>query len=188
MGPSLRDVSSGVYGAWRLARLDRAAMAWFDRTADGVWRSFWAAAIAYPGFVLLQLLRVEPAVWATAGEARVVIIESIGYVVSWTVFLLAVLPFCRWLERDEQSLGFVIAYNWSQVLQTALMVATVAVGKLMPPEAATLLDLAALIALLLYEWFIARLALDAGGVAASAVVLLDLVITTAVGKVAESLY
>ena len=52
----------GVYGAWRLA--------WLDRARDGAgstaasparWRSFWAAAICYPGFVVLLLLQLGAA-------------------------------------------------------------------------------------------------------------------------------
>ncbi len=186
--PRLRDVSHGMYGAWRLARLDPAAMAWFDRSHDGVWRSFWAAAIAYPGVVLLVMLRLDAAQWSAVEALRILVVESIGYVASWAGFLLVILPFCRWLERDEQSLDFVVAYNWSQVLQTALSIAALLAFKALPEPLAGLLALVIILAQLGYEWFIARTALEAGGVAATVVVLIDLVLSQAVSQVAQSLY
>jgi hypothetical protein len=186
--PSLRDVSSGVYGAWRLARLDSTAMIWFDRSGDGVWRSFWAAAIVYPAFVMLVALQVTPEQWVAAGPARILLVESIGYVVSWTAFPLVILAFCHWLERDEQCLDFIVAYNWSQVLQTALASVAMAAARLLPGAPADAVSLAAPIALLGYEWFIARTALEAGGVAATVVVLIDVVLAEVVSQVCQSLY
>ena len=41
-----REVSYGLFGAWRLAHLDRRGMEYFDTSIDGFWRSFWAAAWA----------------------------------------------------------------------------------------------------------------------------------------------
>ncbi len=186
--PSLREVSYGMYGAWRFACLDPAAMAWFARGVDAVWRSFWAAAIAYPGFVLLISLLVPPAQWAESGGFRILLVESIGYVVSWTAFPLVILGFCRWLERDEESLGFITAYNWSQVLQTVLALVGLIAFRFLSPAAGILIYTALLLARLGYEWFIARTALEAGGVAATTVVLIDLVLSEAVAQITQSLY
>ena len=70
-------------------------MAWFDLSPDGTARSFWAAIICYPGFVALLALRVSPAEWAAGGVAHILLVESIGYVVGWSAYPLAALPFCR---------------------------------------------------------------------------------------------
>lgn len=183
----LRDLSHGMYGAWRLARLDPAAMACFDRSASGVWRSFWAAVICYPGFVFWTMVQVTPQQWADIGIGRILAIQTIAWIISWTAFLLVILPFCHWLERDEQSLDFVVAYNWSQVLQTALAIAAVLARLALPPAMAALISLVVFSGTLLYEWFIARTALEAGGVAATVVVLIDLVLSEAVQQVAQGL-
>jgi hypothetical protein len=183
---TLREVSNGMYGAWRLARLDAGAMAWFDRSAGGVWRSFWAMALAYPGF--LVLLAVRPTVdqrWAVP-SLRMLLIESIGYVIAWTGFLLVTIEFCRWLRRERECLDFIIAYNWSQVLQTGVWLAIAIVASALAPAA--VVHLAAWVALIGYEWFIARIALSASGLVATAIVLLDLVLAMGVGEVAQSLY
>lgn len=186
----LRDVSQGMYGAWRLARLDRGAMLWFDRSREGVYRSFWAAAVTYPGFLILLGLRVDPPQWAQSGALRILLVETIGYVIGWTAFPLIILPFCRWLGRAEQAFDFIIAYNWSQVLQTAvfLAIAGLMAGGFLPASLATLVAVASTLAVLVYEWFIARVALEAGGVAATAVVLIDLVLGELLSQVTQSLY
>ncbi len=188
--PSLREVSSGLYGAWRFALLDRAAMLWFDRSIAGVARSFWAAVLAYPGFMLLTVMQIEPAAWDRAGALHILLLESVAYVILWTGFPLVILGFCRWLQREEQSLRFIIAYNWAQVLQVALMVGVLLVERTLalPLATAGALDLASIAAVLAYEWFIARTALQAGGAAATAVVLIDVVLATAMGRLTQSLY
>ena len=182
---SLREVSQGVYGAWRLALLDRAAMAWFDRSVPGVWRSFWAAAICYPGFVALQLLQLDVAHLGALELLHFLVIATLSYVVGWTAYPLTALPFCRWLATEERALGFIIAYNWSQILQTALVLAVSAVGALhiLPFYAVAYVETVAYLAILVYEWFIARIALQAGGLAATTLVLLDVVLTALLTQV-----
>ncbi len=187
--PSAQEFARGIYGAWRLALLDRDALRWFDRSPHGVWRSFWAAALAYPGFLVATSLHL-----LTSDSERslpaALLIESIAYVFFWAAFLLAVIPFCRWLRRDAQCLDFVIAYNWSQVLQTGLwlIVELVSATRLLPDGAVVLLGLIALVLSLGYEWFIARVAIAAGNAAAFTVVLFDFVLTIGLGDVARALY
>jgi hypothetical protein len=190
MVPSFRDVSHGMYGAWRLARFDPLAMAWFDHSVEGVWHSFWAAAFAYPGFLALVALGIAPEQRETAEALRILLVESIGYVIAWAAFPLIILAFCRWLEREEQCFGFIIAYNWSQVLQTTLwlVVTALVTGDLLPAPVAVLLSLATVVALLAYEWFIARTALEAGGVAATVVVLIDVFFAEILQRVTQALY
>lgn len=188
--PSLREVSSGLYGAWRLARLDAGAMVWFDRSIEGTNRSFWAGILCFPGFIALLALRVAPATWAHFGVAHILLVESIGYVVGWTAYPLAALGFCRVLGRDEGGFNFVTAYNWSQILETALfiIIAVIAALNLLPADAVNLLSALALILVLLYEWFIARVATGAGGLAATALVLLDLVLGAGLSRITQGLY
>jgi len=188
--PGFREVSSGLYGAWRLARLDAGGMVWFDRTPEGVKRSFWAAVICYPGFIALLALRVAPADWAHFGIVHILLVESISYVAGWAAFPLAALMFCRWLGRGEGGFEFVVAYNWAQILETGLfvIVAVIASLDLMPDEAADTLSAIALVLVLLYEWFIARIAVKAGGLAATGLVLIDLVLGAGLSKLTQGLY
>lgn len=188
--PSLREVSSGLYGAWRLARLDTKAMAWFDRGPEGTARSFWAAIICFPAFVALLALRVAPEDWAASGVAHILLVESIGYVAGWAAYPLAALAFCRLFGVGRGGYDYVTAYNWSQILETGLflVVALVGVFHVLSDEAASILSLVILLLVLAYEWFIARVATGAGASAATALVLIDLVLGAGLSRITQSLY
>jgi hypothetical protein len=186
---TLREVSYGLYGAWRLAWRDRAAMAWFDCTLEGALRSFWASAICYPGFIVMLLLRLDAASLHSGALYRILLVESIGYVIGWCAYPLMALPFCRWVAPEPRALGFIIAYNWSQVLQTALLLPVAVFGAvhLGPPYTVAYADTVAYLAILVYEWFIARIALDSGGLPATALVLLDFTLSVMLSEVTQAL-
>lgn len=186
--PTSAEIWRELYGTWRLARLDRQAMSYFDLSHRGVWRSFWAAALCYPGFLVLLWLRLIAPGFAPASLGQVLLVETIGYVVAWTAFPLAALAFCRWLGDEERGFDFIAAYNWSQVLQTALFVSVALIGLGLPKTLAANLEILCYLALLAYEWFIAFVAVGAGGGAATVLVLIDaalgfviLVVTSGLG-------
>jgi hypothetical protein len=187
--PSLAEVSRGIYGAWRLARLDRAAIGLFDCTIHGVIRSFWAAAICYPAVLLMLVTRPDAADLDGGGLFRLVLVQSIGYVIQWAAYPLIALRISRWLAPEERALGFIIAFNWSQVIQMAvvLVVALVTRIGIITADVAPVADLVVYVLCLVYEWFIARLVLEAGRLPATVLVLLDVVIFAIVSQVTISL-
>src|SRR5438874_1600778 len=107
---------------------------------------------------MLLASRVSAAHWAASGAPRIVIVETIGYVISWVAFPLLMLPLSRWLGREDRFLAFMVAYNWSQLPQTALFVILAAnsAAGLLPHALAQFADFAAAVAVLLYEWYIER--------------------------------
>jgi hypothetical protein len=187
---TLREATHALYGAWRLACRDPGAMAWFDRSREGCIRSFWSAAICYPGFVALLLLRLTPAQTQNAGVPEIVLIESIGYVIGWTAYPLAALAIGRRIATEEKALGFITAYNWSQVLQTLLLLPVAVVGALdiLPDYTVAFADTVAYLAILIYEWFIARISLEKGALPALSLVLLDVVLGAFLSELTQSLY
>lgn len=188
--PAWTEVQLAVGGALRLACGDRRGLAQFDTSLDGFWRSFRAALICYPLYLLLLSFRVDAPQWAASGIVPILLIESIAYVISWVAFPLLILPLARLLGREDRFLAFMVPYNWSQIPQTALF-ALVGVDSaigLLPPSAAQFLQLAAAAAVLIYEWYIARVALVVTGAQATLVVIVDLVLGTALGRVTEALY
>src|SRR5260370_37090792 len=83
-----------------------------------------------------------------------------------------------------------VVYNWSQIPQTVLFVLVGLDGAtgLLAPSAAGFAQLVAAIAVLVYEWYIARVALFVTGAQATVVVMVALVLGTALGRIAEALY
>ena len=184
------EVQLALAGCLRLARGDRGGLACFDRSIDGFWRSFRAAVISYPLYLMLLAMRVSVAEWQQSGGWRIVTVETIGYVVAWVAFPLLMLSVVRWIGRAHRFFDFMVAYNWCQVPQSALfvLVGLVSAGGVLSAQASEAMDMAAAIATLLYEWFIARVALDTSGVVAIFVVLLDLVLGVFISRITGGLY
>ncbi len=179
-----------LVGSLRLARGDRGGLAYFDRSLDGFWRSFLSAFLGYPFFLMLLTMRVGLADWNAAGGLRIILIETIGYVISWVAFPLVMLSVLRWIGREQRFFDFMVPYNWCQLPQSVLFVLVgleSETGALSDPISQTI-EIAAAIAVLIYEWYIARVALETSGAAATLVVLVDLVLGVLITRGAGALY
>lgn len=181
----MQEIRTALLGTLILARGDARGLANFDASLGGFWRSYRAAAISYPLYMGLTL-------WHLGGGVswRIAIVETIGYVVSWTAFPLVMLSLCRRFDRDDHFFGFMTAYNWCQVPQIVLFAAIAAaeaVGAVGEGPAAAI-GLAAAAAVLVYEWFVARVALDVSVPAAIVVVAVDVSLAAIVHYVCEGLY
>lgn len=179
-----------LIGCLRLARGDRGGLAYFDRSLDGFWRSFLSAFVSYPFFLVLLTMRISLADWNAAGGLRIILAETIGYVISWVAFPLVMLSVLRWIGRGHRFFDFMVPYNWCQLPQSVLFVLVgleSETGAFSDPISQTI-EIAAAIAVLVYEWYIARVALETSGAAATLVVLVDLVLGVVVTRAAGNLY
>jgi hypothetical protein len=186
--PRFAEIWQALYGAGRLALLDRNALRYFDLSHRGTWRSFWAAAYCYPFFLLERWLELPGEDVANTGLGHIFLVETIAYVVGWTAFPLAALALCRWLGREEGGFDFITAYNWSIILQTALFVLIGLLSLVLPDSTAIALQRLGLVAALIYEWFIAFVAIGGGAGIAGLVVLLDIVLGLFIQLTALGLY
>ena len=188
--PPWIEVQLAIGGALKLARGDRRGLGFFDYSLEGFWRSFRAAAICFPFYLALLSFRMAAPQWAQFGIADILVVETIAYVISWVAFPLVVLPVTRWLDRESRFLVFMVVYNWCQVPQTVLffMIGIDGATGLVPRDIVQFADLIATAAVLLYEWYIARVTLSLPGAFAVLIVLIDLVLGTALSRLAEALY
>lgn len=177
MIPAAAETARGLYGAWRLLRGDPGGLAGFDDSAEGVWKSFFAAVLSAPGYGLLLALHLgrNP---PEADAASVLAIHLLAYVISWTAFPLAAYYFARGLDREARWTGFVVALNWSKVWQLAIYLPpAVLAGAVIPdPAVAGLVSLAGVIAVLVYQWYVTRSALDIPGPTAAGLTAVDLLL------------
>ncbi|MBV9522703.1 MAG: hypothetical protein JO010_07915 [Alphaproteobacteria bacterium] len=183
------EAATALYGAWRLACLDRGGIAFFARGEAAFWRSFRAAFLLYPAFLFMVALAISDEEWRQADLLRVFLVETIGYVIGWTAFPLAMLWIARFLGREPLWLFFIIVYNWSQILRTTLDLAATAIiaGGLVPDIGKLWLAQLVYLAEFLYEWFIVRTVLNVSGLAATMVVLADFVLGMLIVRVADFL-
>jgi hypothetical protein len=186
---STRELSIALYGAWRFANLDRAAIQYFDNTPEAFWRSFNAALIALPAYALLVMLSfAEHPV--EAGPLRILCVEAIAYVIGWVLFPLVMIAFTDTTKSAANYFRFIAAWNWSIVLQAFLFlgVSAFAASDTVPENLGALISLVATFAIFFYQGFIARTTLDIPVPAAVLVVVIDLGIAIVLSLVSRSLY
>ena len=187
------EVRLALAGTWRLARGDRGGLSYFDRSFVGFWRSFRAAIISYPLYLVLLAMRVSVGDWQRSGGLRIVTVETIGYVIGWVAFPLLMLTVTQRLGRAHRFFDFMVPYNWCQLPQSALFVlAGLAVeGGMLGPQPGESIGIVAVFATLVYEWYvwyIARVALDTTAAAAVFIALLDFVLGVMISQVTVGLY
>lgn len=173
-----QEVSRGLFGAWMLARLDAKGIFLFDNTVEAFWRSFWAAGVALPLYGILLVLRNSGAtIGVSSGTA--LLIHSIAYVIGWVAFPFAMFYVTRVFDRQQWYCRYIVAYNWSVVLQLSLMllVTSIVATGMFSPALGSVLTVVTVLAVLIYQGFIARVALQATIPGAVGIVLLDLVLS-----------
>ncbi len=172
-------MAAALYGAWRLARFDPRGQDHFDATVAGFWRSFQAAVIVAPAYVFLILVNLDQP-FITAGAVRLTLVESLAYVISWTAIPLVMVSLAQRLNREDNYIRFIVAHNWANVLQVALFLPAAFIAHMFGPTT-QFLTLAAMVAIFIYQWYVARTVLDITRFQAVGIVLvnlfLDIVIT-----------
>jgi len=186
--PSQRDIVYGVYGAWRLARLDRGGLVYFDRSAEGFWKSFFAAALIFPAYLALVAIDLSERD-VSAGALRLVIAHASAYTLGWTVYPIVTRAICQAIGRDNAYIGFIVAFNWSQVIQMIVYLPVIFLGAmgLIPEGASALLHVLVYSVILAYQWFVTRTALDITPIAAAGFVALDLVLSIVITGMADGM-
>lgn len=180
------EIGAALRGAWRLARADARGLSEFNATIAGFWRSFLAAVLCAPAYILILTIDHAQQPPSDASDGRLIAVHAIAYVIRWTAFPLAMTSVARALGRESAYTLFIVASNWASVLKVMLLlpVFALAASGIAPFG---MLPLLATIAVLLYQWFIARRALDITGTQAAAVVGLDLMIDLAVTTAVRAL-
>jgi hypothetical protein len=151
------EASRSVQAAWGLLRRQPGAPTAFNATLDGFWRSFFAAVVLAP-LQLAYFAFSEPAAGAeNAAASTRWIVNIFIYVIGWTVWPLAAFYLTRAMDCGERFIGYVVAYNWSQLLTGPFLVGVDILARAaFDTETALMLNLASLSAVLVYEYLIAR--------------------------------
>lgn len=182
----LDETFRSLYGAWRLAHFDSDGLKYFNSTIGGFWRSFFAAVLVAPLYLLLLALRYQ-ADYGDVPAFRFFSIEGLAYVIAWLTFPVVMINIVAALDRRESFIRFIVAYNWASVLQNALYLPIIilAVGGVLGEAASGFLSLAVLVWVLTYGWFITRSALDISNSAAAAIVGLDFLLSILISTIID---
>lgn len=184
--PTWPEIARSVDAAWRLARGDAGAVERLDLSVDGFWKSFAAALVVAPAYVLVLLDQYRLAGWPDE-PWMTAFVEATGYVIGWLAFPLAAMPLTRLLGVSGRYVPLIVANNWSTVIQVVLYTAVVILGLVMPASMRTTALLTATLTILVYQWFVIRSALATTSGIAAALVVIDLLLSVTVSRVLDGL-
>ena len=165
----MRRIALSMAGAWSLAMLDRSAAEVFENTEDAFWKSFSAAIVAAPTYVVLALLNTPE---GTTG--RVVAIETISYVIGWVIFPLVMVTYTEAAGCADRYFRFIAAWNWGIVIQLLLFLLVNIASDYLPAGAMGFAGLLATLAVFFYQGFIAHVTLEVRAGRAAVIVLIDI--------------
>ena len=168
---SINEIASAVYGTYRFARRDPGGLAYFDRSAEGAIRSFFAAVLLLPVHFALTVADK----WDFLQIASIphwFALEVTLYVIGWTLIPLIMVTVTRWIDRWDQFCDFIVAYNWSHILITAVWVPLqiLRIAEIIPLQVFQLFGFGLLFAVLVYRWFLVKVSLNIDGGMAAALV------------------
>jgi hypothetical protein len=169
---------AGIWAAWMLARFRPEGLALLSGGEDAriatAARSFWALALAIPGFIALHLIGWLE-IGIPASPARNLIGALTGFVVGWLGFLVIVHALAIRTGRGRQWPGFVAIWNWCSLVQQAMLLAACLPGLLgLPAIIGQVCWLVALGWAIWLEWYAMQLTLTLRGRAAAALVVMDI--------------
>jgi len=167
---SLREVITALYGAYRLARFDPGGLGFFDVTVQGFWRSFFAAVLVAPLYLILLLIRYSN-LPNPLPLFRFITLEAIAYVIAWVTFPLLMASLARLLDRQN------LLY---------IPIAILAAAGVLSIALSNTLGLMALALIVAYTWFITRTALEVAAGMAAGIVGLDFMLNVLINTVVEA--
>jgi hypothetical protein len=174
-----QEARRAIRGVLRLARFDPDALEDFNVSLDGYWRSFFAAALLLPLYLIVWLGADVPGKETAVPLGRRLLIEGINYPLAWTLWPLVVFYIARAAGWGERYIAYIVAYNWTQIFsQGVMLLFAILFLPTLEPAAQQNLWLLMLFAFLVFEAYVAKRTLNltwfqAGAVEALLFVILE---------------
>jgi len=174
MTVSSADIIRGVWGAWRLARRDTGGMAVFDISPDGAAKSFYAGVLAFPLYMVIQVLLLGFR-WPLLLQPLPLIIEVLGYIAGWVLMPAAMTWILPRIGRAPRLPEAIVAYNWAAflIMVAQFVRAVLDAAGLFPGPLGVLVAIGVAVACYLYEGFVLRIAVEVDVPIAAGLVVFD---------------
>lgn len=185
MMPNRQEIVSSLYGAYRLAWFDENGISYFNISVEGFWRSFFAAVILAPFYMMSigqDFMTVDGgfSLWAA-------LVHLITYVVSWVLFPLVAFFATDLLGLGHRFTALVVAVNWSSVLIFGVLTIAIGLAALVQQSLADFALVLLTAALIVYHWFVIKTALETTAPLAIAFVLFNFLLGAMLHQVTERL-
>jgi len=178
-----------VTGAWQLVRLNPRAMEYFDISAEGFWKSFWAIPLASPLFLMWVKISYKQAV--EQGYSGPIEANILAFVIGLPLFALVMILFTRFLKIDAHYSSMIIAYNWLSVVTYYITMPLDLLMRLgpLPQNISVLITVAVIFYLQIYvTWFMFKKSLRISGVLAIGVLAFEFLFSLSVMAVLLRLF
>ncbi len=174
---SAREALYGLYGAYRLARFDRAGMGYFDTTPSGALASFKVLWLTLPMLALSYLL-LDAELGRPENPGQLVFLLLV-HLVEWFGFLVLVEIVARRIDRDSRFPAFVAAHNWTMAIKVGALLAVVlaAAFGVFGTELSALLMIIVFVGVVVYRCFVYGVALDVPVPAAVGLVFIEIMLS-----------
>lgn len=178
------SIANGIAAALLFARGKAVGMALIAPGMEGARHSFLAAAVCLPVLLALRIFA-----WSAQGAPPNGVVvslagELVGYTLGWVAFALASRVLAQQANRGGDWPRFIAAWNWSNLVQYALLIVLLVPSLLgLPGWVGNALGLAAVGYAIWLEWFVTRVALNLPGLTAAMFVILDLALGLFIGGV-----
>jgi hypothetical protein len=179
------ETAAALYGCAKILRWNADGLNYFNATLQGFWRSYIAALALAPIYAFLIFADFP----SSRDLARAIPVEISAYVMGWVAYPLAMTRLAGFLGKGQRYFSYMVAYNWFRIVQSLalLPIALLSLLGLVSEAVAGALGSALLMAMLTYDWFLAREGLKLDGMAAAGLVVLDLVLSLFINALAKSL-
>ncbi len=176
--------SRSLSGAWQLIKLNPRAMDYFDKSADGFWKSFWAIILVAPVFFLGLGVSFDAAV--EQGHQVSFTAHVVEFLLRLPLIALVMVYFTKFLKIDAHYSEMIVAFNWLWVLSNYIILPLsmlISTG-IIPIEVGTLLVVVVAVYLELYvTWFLFKQSLKISGWLAFGVMIFKALFTLSVMQV-----
>lgn len=173
------EVREALSGATKLARFDATGFEHLGDTNRDAWRSFFAAIIVGPMFLMWMAAHgfEHPDTPLLYG----ILFEAFSYIAGWFLFPVIMWQITQSMNCREHFARFVTAYNWCAVIQNALFIVlnVILTGLGAAESTLNFFGFMLLMYILLFGWFIARHTLGLTNAGAAMIVAIDMATTLA---------
>lgn len=177
---SADEVARSLAGSIDLIGRNARALQQFPASIDAFWRSFGAIVLTAPAFVAtLAADRVRlglPLQEGLFADPGLVLLRLMSAGLAWITFPILMIAVVRRLGLGHRYVGFVVAYNWTAVVVSALLAvpsALYAMGFASYALSTLFVTAFAVIAFQM-RWFLAKAALGVSGGLAAVIAFVDL--------------
>lgn len=180
--PSRQEILGSLYGAWRILRMDPAALGYFNQTADGFWNSFFAIVLVTPAFALISYIGAESlppdALGQPPSTGLLVFGHLLAFLGAWVAYPVAMIWLTRLLGLSHRYVLYIVVWNWSNVVGAAifLLVTLLLWTGLIPSGLSDALQIFTFGYVLFYSYLVARAGLDCTLGTAIGVVVFEVVL------------